>query len=78
MKTTSVKKHIRKGKNKVSVVKKHTKKVKKNTKVKKVMDEWKNKSLHSGSKHGPTVSNYKQAVAIALSEQKKLASKKKK
>lgn len=37
-------------------------------KIKKVMDEWKSGTLHSGSKHGPVVKNQKQAVAIALSE----------
>jgi hypothetical protein len=38
--------------------------------VKGVMDEWKAGALHSGSKHGPVVKNQKQAVAIALSEQR--------
>lgn len=37
-----------------------------------VMNEWKHKELHSGSKHGPVVKNQKQAEAIAFSEQKKL------
>ncbi len=40
-------------------------------KVKKVMDEWKEGKLHSGSKKGPVVKNQKQAVAIALSEARK-------
>jgi hypothetical protein len=40
-------------------------------KVKKVMHEYKEGELHSGSKHGPKVSNRKQAIAIALSEQRK-------
>ncbi len=40
-------------------------------KIKKVMDEWKSGSLHSGSSKGPTVHNNKQAIAIALSEQRK-------
>jgi hypothetical protein len=40
----------------------------KKQKVKKVMDEWKNNKLHSGSKKGPIVSSQKQAIAIALSE----------
>ena len=40
-------------------------------KVKKVMDEWKEGKLHSGSKKGPIVKNQKQAVAIALSEARK-------
>lgn len=38
--------------------------------VKGVMDEWKSGKLHSGSSRGPVVRNQKQAVAIALSEQR--------
>jgi hypothetical protein len=37
-------------------------------KVRKVMREFKEGTLHSGSKKGPVVKNRKQAVAIALSE----------
>jgi hypothetical protein len=37
-------------------------------KVGKVMHEYKEGKLHSGSKQGPKVKNQKQAVAIALSE----------
>ena len=37
-----------------------------------VMHEWKHGELHSGSKHGPKVTNQKQAEAIAFSEQRKL------
>lgn len=44
---------------------------KKPAKVKKVMKEFKAGKLHSGSKKGPIVSNPKQAIAIALSEQRK-------
>lgn len=40
-------------------------------KVSKVMKEFKNDKLHSGSKNGPVVHNKKQAVAIALSEARK-------
>lgn len=40
-------------------------------KIKKVMEEYKEGELHSGSKKGPVVSNPKQAVAIAYSEAKK-------
>jgi hypothetical protein len=40
-------------------------------KVKKVMHEWGQGKLHSGSKHGPKVRSQKQAVAIALSESRK-------
>lgn len=32
------------------------------------MQEYKQGKLHSGSKHGPLVTNRKQAVAIAMSE----------
>lgn len=49
--------------------KKKSKKVTKTkAKVKKVMHEYKEGQLHSGSKKGPVVSNPKQAIAIALSE----------
>ncbi len=41
------------------------------SKVKKVMKEYKEGKLHSGSKSGPQVKNRKQAVAIALSEARK-------
>lgn len=37
-------------------------------KVKKVMKEFKEGKLHSGSKKGPVVKDPKQAIAIALSE----------
>jgi hypothetical protein len=40
-------------------------------KVHKVMKEFKQGHLHSGSKAGPKVKSRKQAVAIALSEQRK-------
>jgi hypothetical protein len=40
-------------------------------KMKKVMTEFKEHKLHSGSKKGPEVTNPKQAVAIAYSEAKK-------
>lgn len=48
---------------------------KRNGKVEKVMHEWKEGSLHSGSKKGPKVENKKQAVAIALSEARKAGAK---
>lgn len=41
------------------------------TKTEKVMGEFKRGSLHSGSKKGPVVKSRKQAVAIALSEQRR-------
>ena len=43
----------------------------KEKKIKKVMTEFKEGKLHSGSKKGPEVSNPKQAIAIALSAAKK-------
>lgn len=48
---------------------------KKSNKVEKVMREWKEGDLHSGSKKGPIVKNQKQAVAIALSEARKSGAK---
>lgn len=45
--------------------------MKKTNKVKKVMGEYKRGTLHSGSKKGPKVKSRKQAVAIALSEQRR-------
>ena len=36
----------------------------------KVFKKWKAGELHSGSKKGPTVTNPKQAIAIAMSEAK--------
>lgn len=40
-------------------------------KVEKVLHEFKEGELHSGSKQGPKVKGRKQAIAIALSEAKK-------
>ena len=39
--------------------------------IEKTMHEFKHGSLHSGSKNGPVIKNKKQAIAIALSENKK-------
>ena len=47
---------------------KHKHKKRKESKVDKVMHEYKEDKLHSGSKKGPLVKNRKQAIAIALSE----------
>lgn len=44
-------------------------------KVAKVMREYKKGELHSGSKKGPLVKNPKQAIAIALSEERKSGAK---
>ena len=46
-------------------------------KIKKVMHEFKEGELHSGSKHGPEVKNRKQAIAIAMSEARSQALKRK-
>ena len=46
-------------------------KEKRKAKVEKVMHEFKEKTLHSGSKKGPIVEAPKQAIAIMLSESKK-------
>lgn len=43
----------------------------KKKKVEKVMHEFKEGTLHSGSKKGPIVTNPKQAIAISLSEARK-------
>jgi len=46
-------------------------KERKKKKIKKVLREFKEGKLHSGSKKGPVVSSRPQAIAIALSEAKK-------
>jgi hypothetical protein len=50
-------------------------KIKKKSKIKKVLHEFKEGQLHSGSKKGPEVTNKKQAIAIALSEARKAGEK---
>lgn len=82
------KKHKKKMKSAPKKAKKHVKKVLKKTKkhvvkavskgekkIKKVMHEYKEGALHSGSKKGPKVSSRKQAIAIALSEARKKGAK---
>lgn len=49
----------------------------KTNKVKKVMGEFKAGTLNSGSSTGPKVTSRKQAIAIAMSEQKRASKKKK-
>lgn len=44
-------------------------------KMKKVMEEYSEGKLHSGSKKGPEVTNRKQAIAIGLSEARKAGAK---
>lgn len=44
-------------------------------KMYKVMREYKEGKLHSGSKHGPEVTSRAQAVAIGMSEARKAKSK---
>lgn len=50
-------------------------KPKKKNKVEKVLHEFKEGALHSGSKKGPIVQNRKQAIAIGLSEARKAGEK---
>ena len=50
-------------------------KEKKKEKVKKVMKEFSEGKLHSGSKTGPVVTNKKQALAIGISEAKRAKKK---
>lgn len=44
-------------------------------KIKKVMTEYKEGKLHSGSKKGPVVKSKPQAIAISLSEARKAGAK---
>lgn len=44
-------------------------------KVHKVMEEYEEGKLHSGSKKGPMVKSKKQAIAIGLSEARKAGAK---
>ena len=56
-------------------MKKTAKKSKGKAKIEKVMHEFGEGKLHSGSKKGPEVTNPKQAVAIAISEARKKGAK---
>lgn len=47
------------------------------SKIEKVMHEFKEHKLHSGSKKGPIVTNPKQGIAIALSEARRMNKKSK-
>ncbi len=44
---------------------------KRRNKIELVMHEFKHRELHSGSRTGPLVRNRRQAIAIALSEQRR-------
>ena len=44
-------------------------------KVERVLEEFKENKLHSGSKNGPLVTNKSQGIAIALSEARKAGEK---
>ncbi len=48
------------------------------SKIRKVLHEFKEHELHSGSKHGPKVTNRRQAIAIAMSESRRAGHKKRK
>lgn len=61
-----IKKKPKKVHHKKRSTKKHAKKG--DGKIEKVMHEFKEGALHSGSKKGPKVKNRKQAIAIAMSE----------
>jgi hypothetical protein len=56
--------------------KKEHNKSKPKDKMKKVMTEFKEHKLRSGSKKGPVVTNPKQAIAIAYSEKRRAKKKK--
>ena len=58
-------------KKKMVKIKKVHKKPKKGGKMEKVMHEYKEHELHSGSKKGPKVKSRAQAIAIGLSEARK-------
>lgn len=75
IKKVTVKKEVIKPKPKKHVKKTETKKGK--AKIHKVMKEFKEHKLHSGSKKGPEVTNPKQAIAIALSEARRVQKKRK-
>ena len=51
------------------------KKINGKAKIEKVMHEFKEGKLHSGSKKGPKVTNPKQGIAIAISESRKKGAK---
>ncbi|HZW61477.1 MAG TPA: DUF6496 domain-containing protein [Candidatus Babeliales bacterium] len=60
----------------MNILKNKKKLKKKKKKIEKVLHEFKEGELHSGSKLGPLVTKPKQAVAIALSEARKAKKKK--
>ena len=74
-KSTSLK--LRRSGKKKKVYKKPVK-IAQQAKIKKVMEEFKAGTLHSGSKLGPEVTNPKQAIAIGYSEARKAKKKRSK
>jgi len=60
---------------KKAMKKKRAPKGKGKSKIEKVMHEYKEGELHSGSKKGPQVKSHEQAIAIALSEARKSGAK---
>jgi hypothetical protein len=74
-KDTKIKEIKTKESKKKEVKKKDSLKEKKDKKIEKVMKEFKHGVLHSGSQHGPEVRKKSQAIAIALSEAKKVGKK---
>lgn len=73
-----LKKDVKKAKKATKKVKVHKAKKhhsKKGGKMEKVMHEYKEGELHSGSKKGPKVKSRKQAIAIAMSEARKAGEK---
>lgn len=63
------------GKKAGKALKKEVKRGKKEGKIEKTMHEFKEHSLHAGSKKGPIVTNPKQAIAISLSQARKAGEK---
>lgn len=64
-------KKMKKMKKKVSPNKKNAKGKKYKNKMHKVLHEYKEGELHSGSKKGPLVKSRRQALAIAMNEARK-------
>lgn len=61
--------------NQYNIIRGKMKESKGKSKIHKVMKEYSEGKLHSGSKKGPVVKNKKQAIAISLSEARKSGAK---